>query len=98
VIELRDDTRLAIEATAARFRHRPLGPHDLQGDRSIQSRVTRAIHLAHAARADQGDDLEHTEAIAGREAHGLAHYSDSYLAATLSPLAIEPDTHSHQRS
>ena len=42
---------------------------DLQGDVAIQLCIAGAVHLAHAAGADDGNDLILTEANAGRQAH-----------------------------
>ena len=45
------------------------GRQDLDGDVALESWVARAIHLAHAACADGGDDLIRAEARAGRQTH-----------------------------
>ena len=42
---------------------------DLQGDVASQSRVARAIDLAHPTCTDERDDLERAEARAGDEGH-----------------------------
>src|SRR3970282_2489818 len=44
------------------------GQH-LDRDASPEGRVARAIHLAHAARAERGDDRVGTETGAGRQRH-----------------------------
>jgi len=36
---------------------------------ALQSRVARAVDLAHPSGADEGEDLVNAEANAGREAH-----------------------------
>ena len=43
---------------------------DLERDVAIQLRVARAIHLAHAARAERGKDFVRAEAGAGSKGHG----------------------------
>ena len=42
---------------------------DLQGDVARKSRVASAVHLAHAAGSDQGDNLVGTDGVASREMH-----------------------------
>jgi hypothetical protein len=70
VIERGHSARLAFEA------HQPLGikgepiRHDLEGNVSVQRRVTGAVHLAHTADSDDGDDLMSANASAGCERHG----------------------------
>ena len=38
---------------------------------ATKTRVARSIDFAHAARSERRDDLEHAEARAGDEAHGV---------------------------
>ena len=45
------------------------GRQDLDGDVALEARVTRPIHLAHAATADVGDDFVRAESGAERECH-----------------------------
>ena len=53
--------------SARRVRDRRATPReDLDGDVASQPGVARAIHLAHAADAEQVLDLEHSEATAGQ--------------------------------
>jgi hypothetical protein len=44
----------------------------LEGDVTIESRITRSVHLAHPAGPDGGDDLVGAEARAGGERHSFA--------------------------
>ena len=43
---------------------------DLDGDDAVQTRVARAIHLAHAARTDGSENLVGTKVSAGCQRHG----------------------------
>jgi hypothetical protein len=61
VVQCGDRARLAREA------FRELGRRDLDGDVAIESRVARAIDLAHAAFTDGGKDLVRTEAGTGAQ-------------------------------
>jgi len=57
--------RLLHKAPAPiRIRHSVCGK-DLDGDLAIQTRVARAIHLAHATCADERDDFVRSELRAG---------------------------------
>ena len=69
VIERRDDARLPIEPLAEVRIAGDRFWQNFDGDCSIEARVLRAVHLAHAASADQRDDFVRAEAGAGREAH-----------------------------
>ena len=65
--ELRDRARLAVEALAElRIGGERLG-QNLDRDGPVEARVARAIDLAHAARAEGGQDLVGAEAGAGGE-------------------------------
>jgi hypothetical protein len=57
MIELRDRAGLAIEALAELRIQRERFGEDLDGDRALEPRVARAIHLAHPARAERRADL-----------------------------------------
>jgi hypothetical protein len=46
------------------------GQH-LDGDVAIEPRVARLVDLAHAARADRGDDLVRSQACTSRECHRI---------------------------
>ena len=54
---------------------------DLERDVALERRVARAIHLAHAARTERGQDLVRPELIPGGKSHGEfwlsqnAHYT-----------------------
>ncbi len=65
--ELRDDSRLAVEALA---KLRVIGDRtwqDLDRHRAIEARVAGFVDLAHAARAKRAEDFIRTEPGAGRE-------------------------------
>ncbi len=70
--ELRDAHRLALEPRESPWIHRQLRGEDLDGHFAIEPRIARAIYLAHAARADGGNDLVVSEAGAGRQRHRTA--------------------------
>ena len=63
-------TRLLLEAVEPVGVGGKGGREDLDGDVPAEARVARAIDLAHAAGADERDDLIRAEAGAGRECHG----------------------------
>ena len=65
--ERSDGLRFALEAGAPLRVVRERRRQDLDGDVAAQPRVFRAIHLAHAAGADRGDDFIRTEACFGQE-------------------------------
>ena len=44
----------------------------LQRDIATELRVTRAIHFAHPAGANRGDDLVRAQPATGRECHAVA--------------------------
>ena len=82
--ELRDAHRLALEPRERAGIRRELRGEDLDGDVAIEPRIARAIDLAHAARADGGDDLVVPEAGAGVSAIAQPFYvTDCGLAVTL---------------
>ncbi len=64
--------RLALEPLTAARVARQIGRQHFDGDRAIETRVAGAIDLAHAARAEQAEDLERAEPAAGREARRAA--------------------------
>ena len=57
VRQRRHGARLRLEALAQRGIGCDVRRHHLDRDVAIQTRITRAIHLSHAARRDGGDDL-----------------------------------------
>ena len=61
---------------------------DLQRHLALQLRIPRPIHVAHAARAEGGEDLEDAKACAGRESHGRGA-----IIASWTPC--ERDRHRH---
>ena len=61
--------RLALEPRErGRILRQPFG-QDLDRDVAIQLRVAGAVDLAHAARAERGNDFVRTELGTGRERH-----------------------------
>jgi hypothetical protein len=62
-LRLACEPRDALGVAGKRVRQR------LDGDVSVQSRIARAIHLAHSAFAKLGDDLVATDATAWLQAH-----------------------------
>ena len=70
MIERGQDLRLALEA------REPIGiedesfGQDFQRDVAIESGVSRSIDLAHATRAERGNDLVRPESSAGSKGHG----------------------------
>jgi hypothetical protein len=75
VVELRDGARLAVEALPELRVGGDVRRQHLDGDGAIQPRIARAIHFAHAARPERGDDLVGTNSTADSETHG-ARISD----------------------
>ena len=66
MLEARDVPRFALEPLApARHRRPDAGRQHLDGDEAIEPRVARLVDLAHAAFADEGEDLVGTEPGAG---------------------------------
>ena len=86
MIERREHLRLAAEAREALGIVGNGGEQDLDRDLAIQLRIARAIHLAHAAGAQQGDDLVRAEAGAGAEGHAVTHAGTKAIARTGLPL------------
>ena len=69
IVQRGNHTRFVLEALP-RFRIiRERAAEDLDGDRAIEPGVTRAVDLAHAARAKRGDDLVRTKARTWIERH-----------------------------
>ena len=64
--------RLALETGEAIGIEREGVRHDLQRDLAIQLRVARAIHLAHAAGAEGGEDFIRADSGAGTEGQTLS--------------------------
>ena len=66
MVQRGEQLRLALETReAVRIGREEVG-QDLQRDVAIEPRIARAIHLAHAARADERDDFVGAEARTGR--------------------------------
>src|SRR5262249_10953862 len=70
MIERSKELRFALEPREPVGIEREVGRQDLQRDVAIELCVTRAIHLAHAAGTDGGENLVRTEASAGCKLHG----------------------------
>ena len=69
MVQRGEQLRLALEAGEAVWIDSEEFGQDLQRDVAIEPRVARAIHLAHATRADQGDDFVGAEPGAGGYRH-----------------------------
>ena len=69
MVERSEELRLALEAGEAVWIGSEEFGQDLQRDVAIQTRVPRAIHLAHPARADQGGDFVGAETSSRGEHH-----------------------------
>ena len=69
-----DDPRLPLEPGAAVAVAAERGRQHLDGDVAIETRVTRAVHLAHPASADGGQHLVGSESSADSEGHGEQRY------------------------
>ena len=69
VVERRDRAGFLLEARPRLVVLGETGRHDLDGDGPIESRVARAIHLAHRAGARPGDDLVAAQTLTGLEGH-----------------------------
>jgi hypothetical protein len=59
--------RFARESRQSSGIERRTARHYLEGDVAIQLRVSRAVHLAHGARAEERDDVVGTQAKTSRE-------------------------------
>ena len=90
VIEGRDRFGFALESLAAIRVGRGFVGQNLDRDGAIEPAVFRAIHLAHAARAERRDDFIGAEAGAGGKAHRIARfYTEVVEAASLRPPGAE---------
>ena len=63
MIEARDGLGLKCEACAKVRVTREFRREHLHGDLSVEARITRLIHRAHAASAERSDDLVGTETL-----------------------------------
>jgi len=59
----------------------------LDGDVAAEPRVARAIHFAHAARAERRDNLVGAEAAAGGDPHGLLSAVGQFMSMTIAGAA-----------
>ena len=57
----------ALEALTPRRLVRKVRGQDLDGDDSVEARVTRAVHFTHPAHSDLRDDLISAESCAGTQ-------------------------------
>jgi len=71
MVERRYRARLALKPLAEEGITRNLRQQDLDRNSAIQTRVAGAIHFAHAARTNSGNNLVGAEAGAGNEGHGV---------------------------
>jgi hypothetical protein len=69
VIELRDDGSVPIEPLTELGIGHKRWRQDLQGEGAVETRVSRLVHLAHAARAEQRHDLIRAKPSAGGQSH-----------------------------
>ena len=67
VLEPRDAAGFALESLAANRIAGERRRHDLDRDRAIETRVGGAIHLSHAALADQAEHFVGSKPSAGRQ-------------------------------
>jgi hypothetical protein len=77
MIERGEHLRLAREACKAILIERELGGQHFERDVTRELRITRAIHLAHPACADRGEDFVRPEARASNQRHGLINNQQS---------------------
>ena len=79
IVQRGNRARFLLEALPRfRIRRERAGEH-LDGDRAIEPRVARAVDLAHAARANRGDDFVGTKTRARLERHGAGILAESAL-------------------
>ena len=71
MVEQGDGSRFAIEAFTRRAIRSESFRQHLDGDFAIEPRVTRAIHLAHTAGAEERHDFVRPEASAWTQRHVL---------------------------
>jgi hypothetical protein len=69
--------RLALESRQALRVARELIRQDLQRDFAVQSGIPCAVHIAHAAGAENGNDIVGTEALTRLHRHETLHYERS---------------------
>ena len=85
MIERREDLCFALEARHALGIQREGIGQDLDRDVAAQSGISRAIHLAHAAGADGGEDLIRPEASAQGEGQTGCMWSIAALSDGSTP-------------
>jgi hypothetical protein len=71
MLEARDVARLALEALAPPGIGGDAGRQDLDRDQTIQARVARLEHLAHAALADEREHFVRSESGSGGQHRNL---------------------------
>src|SRR5262245_30848383 len=89
VIEGGDGASFAFEAGPSISVQRKLFGKNLDGDRAIESYVSRLVYLAHAAGTNQPDDLVGSEANTGRKRHWFGSGLYGELADFTGPRKCE---------
>src|SRR5438552_6002170 len=91
MVERRGRAHLLLEPLAAFRIRRQRGRQNLDRDVALQPRVACAIHFAHRAGADGGEDLIRPDAASGCESHcylvGTRRFSSSVQCWTTIRLA-----------
>ena len=85
MIERRHGAGLAFEARPAIRIDNELFREDFDGDRAVESCVSRAVDLTHATGSNQLEDFIRSEANAGRERHGVILARELYGERWRSP-------------
>ena len=80
MVQRGQELRLALEAGEAIGIRGKQFRQDLQRDVPVQPRIARAIHLAHAAGADEGGDLVSAEPCSGTYCHTIVRWNPRIVA------------------
>ena len=85
VVEAGDGARLVFESRQAFGVRGHVGRQHLERDVTTEAAIARPVHLAHAARAERGDDLVATESGACEEGHRQNLRYEAGIQGTHSP-------------
>jgi hypothetical protein len=92
MIERRKHLGFALQACDALGISREAFEHDLDGDRALQFRIARAVHLAHAASTERVNDLVRADSRPCGKRHGVASILLAKLARSSGLESNDADT------